>query len=75
MKPLLDSIDPSCLPEIQPGNFVVFRLVNGEQLSGSVAAAADESFTFVDRGVRLHVIEIARVEYHATKLTRETITD
>ncbi|MEF3304274.1 hypothetical protein [Paenibacillus sp. GYB003] len=66
MKPLLNSIDPKCLPEIQPGDFVVFRLINGEQLSGMIATAADGTFTFVGRGVHLNVIEIARIEFFET---------
>jgi len=65
MQPLLDSIDPVKLEDIKAGDYVVFRLVNGDHFSGKISEVETQVwFSFVGRGGRLHAIEIACVEEH-----------
>ncbi|AGA60112.1 hypothetical protein Theco_4116 (plasmid) [Thermobacillus composti KWC4] len=66
MNSLLESIRPEKLKGIQPGDSVVFRLVNGQQYSGIIETVSQnhDEFTFVGRGAHIHAIEIHRVEKH-----------
>lgn len=66
MKPMHDSIRPEALKKIRPGDFVVFRMVNNEHCSGVIETVSSHSdaFTFAGRGIRIHAVEIARIEKH-----------
>ncbi|MCD1261281.1 hypothetical protein B5M42_020990 [Paenibacillus athensensis] len=66
MRPLHDSISFTELLGLNAGDKVIFRLVNDEQISGTLDTVSPQydEFTFVGRGVHIHGIEIARIEKH-----------